>query len=483
MDLQNIYINHVKHIEYIKEVRMEKKISAIIMAAGYEPDMESSLPIAMHKISGHPMVEFVLHSVLDIVDYPPLLLLREGADEISEDLDEKSQRMYIYNSPISKKNIAFLRDYLKEHAGYILFLKGNMPLLTPDTLKTLINSCQTGDYDGFILSALSDKNQGYGRIVRGASGNFEGIVGYWNATEEERLIREVNASVYCFNTTSLLETLDDLEREYSEDNTDMTNLLTIFKKQGKRIGIHTVYDPTEVTTISNRVEQVQIQNILKVRINNKHLNKGVTIIDPDNTYIGPFVEIGRDVTIYPGNILEGKTKIFENTILYPNNRIVNSTVGENVQIQNSVILESVICDLAKIGPYAYLRPGSYIDEGVKVGDFVEVKNAKIGKGSKVSHLSYIGDGEVGQGVNIGCGVIFVNYDGKKKHRTVVEDHAFVGCNSNLVAPVRVKKNAYVAAGSTITRDVPENALAIARERQINKEGWVKNHKNETEENK
>jgi bifunctional UDP-N-acetylglucosamine pyrophosphorylase/glucosamine-1-phosphate N-acetyltransferase len=225
--------------------------------------------------------------------------------------------------------------------------------------------------------------------------------------------------------------------------------------------------------VNSRVQLAEAEKIMRKRILNKLMEEGVTIIGPDNTYIDKRVKVAKDTIIYPGTIIEGSTEIGEDCIIGPDVRIQNSIIKNGVEIRNSTVLESYIDSNTKVGPYAYLRPNSELGKNVKIGDFVEVKNSKIGDNSKASHLSYIGDGEVGKNVNIGCGVVFVNYDAKNKHKTIVEDNSFIGCNVNLVAPVTVKKNAYVAAGSTITKEVPEGALSVARAKQKNKEGWVK----------
>ena len=462
---------------------MENKISAIIMAAGYGPGMKSSLPKAMHKISGQPMVEYVLKSVLDVVNSRPLVVLAGDAEDIKEHLGDKAEYNHLQERESIDQIVVLFREFLEGLDGHVILMEGNLPLITPDTLRDLVSSCQRGSYDAVVLSALCDNPQGYGRIIRDISGNFEGILEDVEASSEESLIKEIDTSVYCFKVSILLEGIDRLADMDPEDRYQISDFLYDLMGSGGKIGIHTVYDSTETMAVDNRIRLAEAQKIMGQRINNYHLERGVTIIDPDNAYIGPHVSIDRDVIIYPGNVVEGHTTIGRGTMLLPNNRILDSTIGRDTEIQNSVILKSRVEDRATVGPFAYLRPGSHIGEGVRIGDFVEIKNAKVGKGSKVSHLTYVGDGEIGENVNIGCGVVFVNYDGKKKHRTIVGDNAFIGCNTNLVAPVRVEDNSYIAAGSTITQDVPKDALAIARARQVNKEKWViKRHKKETEEN-
>ena len=237
-----------------------------------------------------------------------------------------------------------------------------------------------------------------------------------------------------------------------------------------------ITDFEETLGVNSRAELAKVESIMRNRINRTHLDNGVTIIDPLNTYIEPEVVIGKDTIIYPGNVIEGKTVIGEDCVLYPNSRINNSTIGNGVEIQSSVILDSKIGDETTVGPFAYVRPESNIGEHVRIGDFVEIKKSTIGNNTKVSHLTYIGDAEVGERCNFGCGTVVVNYDGKKKHKTIIGDDSFIGCNTNLVSPVEVKDNTYIAAGSTITKGVPEGSLAIARAKQQNIEGWVERKK-------
>lgn len=461
---------------------MENKIFAVIMAAGDDARMKSSLPKVMHKICGHPMIEYVVDAVLGVDNCEPIVVLGEGEEDIKKVLGSHIKYAYQHECLGTGHAVMMARQYLENQTGYALVLGGNIPLITSNTLQNLVDYCVNGNYDAVALSALFENPHGYGRIVRDIAGDFERIVEHKDATEEEKLIKEVNSSVYCFSIPQLLEGLSKLENNNQQGEYYLTDVLGILKGQGKKIGVYTVYDSSEIMGVNTRIQQAEAHKILNRRINLGHLENGVTLLDPDNTYIGPYVKIERDVTIYPGNVLEGHTTIGEGTILYPNNRIVDSVIGKETQIQSSVILESQVGNRTTVGPFAYLRPGSQIGNNVRIGDFVEVKNAKVGDGTKISHLTYVGDAEVGKNVNVGCGVVFVNYDGKKKQKTIVEDNAFVGCNTNLVAPVRVEKGSYIAAGSTITDDVPQNALAIARARQVNKENWVIKKKNETEEN-
>jgi bifunctional UDP-N-acetylglucosamine pyrophosphorylase/glucosamine-1-phosphate N-acetyltransferase len=286
------------------------------------------------------------------------------------------------------------------------------------------------------------------------------------------MIDEINTGVYAFNGKALLEALSLIRPQNAAGEYYLTDTLEIMQVNGLRAGVVLAPDASEFLGINNRVQLAQASDALKHRINKKHMMDGVTIIDPNTTWIGHDVSVGIDTIIYPGVILE-KTTIGKNCIIGPNTRIVGSNISDNTEVDNSVVLESSIGEHTSVGPFAYVRPNSHIGAHCKVGDFVEVKNSTMGDYSKASHLTYVGDADIGNHVNLGCGSITVNYDGKKKFRTVVEDNVFVGCNTNLIAPVTVKEGAYTAAGSTITKEVPEKALAIARSRQTNKENWRK----------
>ena len=315
---------------------------------------------------------------------------------------------------------------------------------------------------------------GYGRIVRNGE-SVEKIVEHKDCNEQEIKIQEVNAGMYCFDIESLLTSLEQLSNDNAQGEYYLTDVIEILKKENKKVGAM-ITDFEETLGVNSRAELAKVESIMRNRINRTHLDNGVTIIDPLNTYIEPEVVIGKDTIIYPGNVIEGKTVIGEDCILYPNSRINNSTIGNGVEIQSSVILDSKIGDETTVGPFAYVRPESNIGEHVRIGDFVEIKKSTIGNNTKVSHLTYIGDAEVGERCNFGCGTVVVNYDGKKKHKTIIGDDSFIGCNTNLVSPVEVKDNTYIAAGSTITKEVPEGSLAIARAKQQNIEGWVERKK-------
>ena len=450
-------------------------ISSIILAAGEGSRMKSKLPKGLHKICGKTMVECVIDGARGANITNNILVIGHGKEKIVEEI--KGDDITFVEQPIGDDApygtgyaVMVAKEHIKDE-DKIIMLYGDTPLISSKTLKDLIKHHDDSGYSATVLVAEFDNPKGYGRIVKDKMGNVIKIVEDKDANDEEKKIKEVNSGIYCFNGKALRNALDKLTNNNAQNEYYITDAIEIINNEGYTVGGYNLVDNRDIFGVNSRVQLSEAEKIMRSRINENHMIEGVTIIDPENTYIESSVVIGRDTIIYPGAILEGNTVIGEDCIIGHNTKILNSRIGNLVEIQSSTITDSTVDDNTKIGPYAYLRPNSNIGKNVKIGDFVEVKNSKIGDNSKASHLSYIGDATVGSNVNIGCGVVFVNYDGVNKHKTIVEDNAFVGSNSNLVAPVTVKSNGFVAAGSTITDEVPKDSLAIARSRQVNKEGW------------
>jgi bifunctional UDP-N-acetylglucosamine pyrophosphorylase/glucosamine-1-phosphate N-acetyltransferase len=455
---------------------MGNETMAVIMAAGEGTRMKSAKPKVLHEVCGYPIIDYVVDAVREASGSSPVLIVGHGAQEIRNHLQERVRYVHQQERLGTGHAVMMAREYLEKASGYVLVLAGDTPLITGSTLKSMVKYCIDGRYNAVLLSAILEEATGYGRIIRNSEGDFEKIVEHKDATEAERQIKEINASMYCFEISCLLDALDKIRNDNVQGEYYLTDVLGILKEESMKVGVYTVEDAREVAGINTRIQLAQAMKVMRERTNNALMENGVTLVDPEHTYIAPGVVIGRDTVVYPGNVIEGSTVIGENCILLPNNRIVDSRIGNGVEAQASVILESKIGEKTTVGPYAYIRPGSDIGNRVRIGDFVEVKKSQIGDGSKVSHLTYVGDGSIGNNVNVGCGVVFVNYDGEKKHRTTVGNDAFIGCNVNLVAPVKVEDGAFIAAGSTITNEVPKGSLAIARTRQVNKEGWVEKRK-------
>lgn len=444
---------------------------AIILAAGKGTRMKSKYPKVVHKVCGKEMVNHIIDvskksGVKDIV-----AILGHESDTVKSRLPENTVIAMQTEQLGTGHAVIMAKDHIKDE-DTILVLCGDTPLIKEDTLKRLFNYHIENSYHATVLTTEVENPTGYGRIIRDKNLDLLKIVEQKDATEYEKLVKEINSGIYCFNGKSLRESLDLLDNNNAQGEYYLTDTIKIIREKGNKVGAFNGSTIEELMGVNSRVELSKAEEIMRRRINESHMVNGVTIIDTNSTYIEADVEIGNDTIIYPGVMLRGNTKIGSGCTIEINSCITNSVVGDNSKVMNSTVIDSVIGENTTVGPYAYLRPKSKLGNNVKIGDFVEVKNATIEDNSKASHLSYIGDAHVGKDVNIGCGVVFVNYDGKNKFKSVVKDGAFIGSNSNLVAPVTVEKKGYIATGSTITDDVPEGSLAIARERQVVKEGWV-----------
>ncbi|MBF1051810.1 MAG: bifunctional UDP-N-acetylglucosamine diphosphorylase/glucosamine-1-phosphate N-acetyltransferase GlmU, partial [Peptostreptococcaceae bacterium] len=363
--------------------------------------------------------------------------------------------------------IMITKDNINEEDN-VLILCGDTPLIKKETIKRLID--ENSKKDAVILTSIVDNPYGYGRIIKDNKGNFDKIVEEKDATNEQKNIQEINAGMYLVKGNLIKENIEKLTNDNSQKEYYLTDLFELLKKQNKDIATFLI-DKQEILGVNSRVQLEEARRIIQDRINLFHMENGVTLINPSSIYIENDVVIGRDTVIYPQNLITGNTKIGENCIIHSENKILNSIIKDDVVIKSSFIEDSFIDEKTTIGPYAHLRPKSKLGKKVKIGNFVEVKNSTMGTGSKASHLSYVGDSDIGNDVNIGCGVVFVNYDGKNKHRSIVKDNAFIGSNSNLVAPVVIEEKGYVATGSTVTEDVPAGALCVARARQVIKANW------------
>ncbi|QXM07221.1 bifunctional UDP-N-acetylglucosamine diphosphorylase/glucosamine-1-phosphate N-acetyltransferase GlmU [Crassaminicella indica] len=447
-------------------------ISAVILAAGAGTRMKSKLPKVLHDVCGKPMVEHIIDAAEEVNAKKTIVVIGHKGDKVKKAIEHRGVDFALQKEQLGTGHAVIKAEELIEDEGNVLLLCGDTPLIKGETLKALIDFHIKGNFQGTILTADFENPKGYGRIVRDDEGNVVKIVEEKDANEQEKRITEINSGMYCYNAKLLKEALKKITNDNKQQEYYITDVIEILRKEGYKVGAFKVEDNADIMGVNSRVQLACAEKVMRERILTKHMEDGVTIIDPKNTYIEKNVKIGIDTVIYPGVILKGDTSIGEDCIIGHNTRIENSTIKDQVQIQNSTIIDSFIDQGCTIGPYAYLRPNSRLGKKVKIGDFVEVKNSSIDDGSKASHLAYVGDAEVGKNVNIGCGVVFVNYDGKNKHKTIVEDNAFVGSNVNLVAPVVVRKKGYIATGSTITKEVPEGALSVAREKQKNISGWV-----------
>ncbi|KUK14473.1 MAG: bifunctional UDP-N-acetylglucosamine diphosphorylase/glucosamine-1-phosphate N-acetyltransferase GlmU [Synergistetes bacterium] len=449
------------------------EIAFLILAAGKGKRMKSSLPKVLHKICGKTMLSYVLDAVKPFGCDIGIVIGFNG-DLVRKEIGEGPFYITQPKQAGTGDAVRVAKDFWQRYNNVVV-LAGDVPFLSSDTLKRLIESHLQEDNVITLITAFLDTPTGYGRIVRDEKGNIVKIVEEKDASYKEKEIREVNAGVYCFDTGFLKENIDRLVSDNAQGEYYLTDLVKIAVLNSLKIGSISVEDNFEIMGINDRKALAEAEREYRRRINERlMLEKGVTIIDPQMTYISPDAEIGKDTVIYPMVFIEGRSVIGEGCIIGPNVRIVNSFIGNNVVIRENVVIEgSRIGDGCEVGPFAYLRPETILDESAYVGKFVEVKKSFIGKGSKVPHLSYIGDATIGERVNVGAGTITCNYDGVKKNPTFIEDDVFIGSDTMLVAPVRIGRGAFTGAGSVITKDVPPESLAIARAKQVNIEGWAK----------
>ncbi len=449
---------------------------AVILAAGQGTRMKSKLYKVLHPVCGKPMVQHVVDQVSQLQIEEIVTVTGHGAQKVQEQLG--SACVYALQAEqLGTAHAVMQADYvLGDKNGTTIVICGDTPLIKAETMEALMKIHEETNAKASILTALATNPDGYGRIIRNEAGHVEKIVEHKDANELERNVKEINTGTYCFDNKALFTALQNVSNDNSQGEYYLPDVIEILKKQGETVTAYQTEDFNETMGVNDRVALSQAEKLMRQRINETHMRSGVTIIDPENTYIEADITIGSDTIIYPGSIIKGNSVIGNDCIIGPQTEVDNCHIGDSSVLRQSVASDSSIGHHVHIGPFAHIRPQSDIKDEVKIGNFVEIKKTVFGKGSKASHLSYIGDAEVGEDVNIGCGSITVNYDGFNKHLTKIEDEVFIGCNSNLVAPVTVGKGAYVAAGSTITSDVPGKALSIARARQVNKEDYVKNLK-------
>ena len=450
-------------------------METIILAAGKGTRMKSKLPKVLHKVGGKPMLQHVIDAAKSAGSTREVVVIGSGAELVKQSFSDVE---FVLQEEQLGTGHAVLcaKENFANSTGNVMILCGDTPLFTEELLKNLIDAHEKFNAVATVLTAIMPDPKGYGRIIRADNVDFEKIVEDKDATPEQKKIREVNAGIYCFKVKNLFEALEKVTNENSQGEYYLPDVLEILRADGGKICAVIADDYRQTLGINSRIQLAEADKILRQRKNAELMLDGVTIIDPATTYIDFDVEVGQDTIIYPNTYLEGNTKIGANCVIGPNVRFTNMTVGNNVTAQFSYCHEAEIADGVTFGPYVHIRPNTKVSAKVKIGNFVEIKNSNIGEGTKLPHLQYIGDCDMGSGCNVGCGTITVNYDGKKKFRTTVGDNVFIGCNSNLVAPVTVENGAYIAAGSTITDNVPENNLAIARAKQINKIGWADKRK-------
>ena len=444
------------------------KIYGVILGAGEGTRMKSCLPKVLHKVAGKELISCVIDCLNSAVKMQKLVVVvGSGSDLVIKHLEKyKADHVFQKERLGSAHALLQAKNKFKNIDGQLIVMCGDTPLVQSKTIKDLLKYHNKNKNHATVLSGMVENPFGYGRIVRDAKGAVKCIVEEKSATEEEKRIKEINSGIYCFDLKVLWKALNKVDNKNNKKEYYLTDVIEILNKDGYKTDAVALTTEEDILGVNDRKQLAVAEQILRERKNNELMANGVTIVDPKTTYIDSDVVIGQDTIIKPNTIIEGKTKIGKNCIVGPDTTIMDSQIEESVFITYSYIEESEIEKGVKIGPFAHIRPKSVLKQNVKVGNFSEVKKSVVGQGSKVNHLSYIGDAIVGKDVNIGAGTITCNYDGKNKFQTVIQDDVFVGSNVNLVAPVNIGKKVLIAAGSTITDDVLPNKLTIARARQI-----------------
>jgi bifunctional UDP-N-acetylglucosamine pyrophosphorylase/glucosamine-1-phosphate N-acetyltransferase len=451
---------------------MTDDLDVVILAAGLGTRMKSKTIKILHRAAGRPIIDYVLDLAAEVCARPPVMIVGHQRDEVQKHVGERA-RFAVQDPPQGTGHAVLQAAPLLRDGGRILILSGDVPLTRPETLRQLIETHELEKNALTILTMRLDDPAKYGRIVRNDDGSVQRIVEAKDASDDERAINEVNAGIYVFDVDGLADGLQGLTPENAQGEYYLTDMVGVLLGRGKRIGTVVVDDPIETLGVDSRAQLAVAEAEIQRRVLDKLMREGVTFRNPSTVVIDSTVAIGADTVVYPFVTLEGTTTIGRDCVIEPNVHLINVTIGNDVHVKTGTVADdAVIEDEALVGPYAHLRPGTRLGRHVKVGNFVETKKAVFGEGAKASHLSYIGDAEVGADVNIGAGTITCNYDGVNKHKTVLEDGVFIGSDTQLVAPVRVGKGAYVGAGSTITKDVPPDALALSRVPQKVVEGWA-----------
>lgn len=451
---------------------------AVILAAGKGTRMKSSLYKVLHPVCGKPMIKHILDQIDPIGFDRIVTIVSEGAEAVKAELGDRVAYAIQAEQLGTAHATLQAAAHLEGLRGTTVVLYGDTPLITGETVSKLLQHHEESGAVCTVLTAIASNPKGYGRIIRNSNGQVIDIVEEKDATAEQKAITEINTGIYCFDNVKLFDVLKRVDNDNAQKEYYLPSAFTLLRAMGEKVSAYQADVFEDTLGVNDRVALAQAEAIMQKRINEALMMSGVTIKDPQTTYIEADVKIGKDTVILPGSILSGRTEIGEGCIIGPNSEISNTKVGNYTTIRHSVVSDSEIGSEVQIGPFSHIRPQTAIGDRAKVGNFVEVKKSTIGEGSKASHLSYVGDAEIGKDVNLGCGMITVNYDGKYKYLTKVEDGAFIGCNVNLIAPVTVGKEAIVAAGSTITEDVEADSLAIARARQTNKAHYANryNHK-------
>ena len=450
--------------------------AVIIMAAGKGKRMKSNLPKVLHNLAGKPILNYVLDTVDQLEVKRKILIVGYKSNKIRELIGDKIEYVEQKEQLGTAHAVLQTKKLLSDFKGDVLILSGDAPFLTVKTLKKLLKYHQNNNFCCTLISTILKSPKGYGRIIRDKKAEIKGIIEEVDLSADRKKITEVNGGIYCFNKDKLFRALEEVTPDNKQGEYYLTDTVEILLKEGLTVGNIIVKDYSEILGINSRLDLTDASRKVYQKTLQDLMLQGVTIVDPNSTFIERGVRIGQDTIIYPFTIIEKDTKIESSCLIGPYSHLIDANIGKGVRVWSSIIESSTVKEGANIGPYAHLRPETVVEKGAKIGNFVELKKTVIGEGSKASHLTYLGDATIGKKVNIGAGTITCNYDGEKKHKTVIEDGVFIGSNNSLVAPVKLGKDSYTGAGSTITEDVPAGNLAIARSRQKNISGWRKKKK-------
>jgi bifunctional UDP-N-acetylglucosamine pyrophosphorylase / glucosamine-1-phosphate N-acetyltransferase len=458
---------------------MTTDLHVVILAAGKGTRMKSDTPKVLHPLAGRTLIEHTLATVDHLKTASTTLVVGHGADQVQNALASRPNLQFVVQSPQLGTGHALLQaePVLKGRKGDVLLLYADVPLLEPGTLLRLLEAHRNAKAAMTVLTAELADPYGYGRIVRDSEGQVARIVEERDASAAQRNIREINSGIYALSMHQLFQQLNELATDNSQGEYYLTDLVALYRQKGMRVDGLCLDSADELRGVNSRLDLADLSQIVRQRKNRLLMMSGVTLEDPATTFVDVDVTVGPDTVLGPGVRLEGRTVVGDRCRIHAGCRLTNVTMKDDaVVLDYSVIVESTVGEGAAVGPMAHVRPQSIIGPGARVGNFVELKKTSLGKGSKASHLSYLGDATIGEGVNIGAGTITCNYDGDAKHPTVIEDGVFVGSDTQLIAPVTVGKDAYVGAGSTITKDVPSGSLAIARGHQVIKPDWATKRK-------
>ncbi|MDY6083690.1 MAG: bifunctional UDP-N-acetylglucosamine diphosphorylase/glucosamine-1-phosphate N-acetyltransferase GlmU [Dialister sp.] len=453
---------------------MGGELTAVILAAGQGTRMKSEYPKVLHRVCGVPMVEQVTRVVRGAGFDTCVMITGFKENLVREYMDGRGIRFIHQEEQLGTGHAVMqaLPEFKDHPEGYVLVVCGDTPLLREETIRLLAGACREKNASAAVLTASVPEPFGYGRILRDESGRMMGIVEQKDGTQEQLAIHEINTGTYVFRAGDLMEALSQITNDNAQGEYYLTDVFEIMIREGKTVLPVEAADVDETMGVNSRLQLSKADRILRLRKAEALMNEGVSIVDPERTYIEQDVRVGTDTILYPGCILQGCTVVGKHCELGPDVQLTDVTCGAYTRLNRVYAHSCAIGKYNEIGPFVHLRPGTVLHDHIKIGNFVEVKNSTIGDGTKLPHLIYCGDSDLGDNVNFGCGTVTVNFDGKEKHRCVIGDHAFIGCNTNLVAPVTIGDRAFTAAGSTITKDVPPRALAVARGRQTNIEEWV-----------